>query len=154
MRIGLISCSATKLPHAAPAQELYCGPIFNLSKAWITERWRVDEWGILSAKHGLVMPDQAIEPYDLKLDDLTKDQLKDWEDKVIDQLTQKWGDNVIYLILAGYNYRYAIKARMPYVEDVIGCWTQWRLDRGMTRRRAAIGIGVLKKCLKENWGYY
>jgi len=159
MRIGLIACSKTKLDHPAPAQDLYTGPVFQLAKKWITKRApagvlnRCDEWGILSARYGLVMPDQVIEPYDLCLRDLPLLQRQRWADMVHEQLVDRWSEQAIYLILAGAEYRAAVK-NMPMVEDVIECWTQWRIDRGMTRRRAAISIGVLKKLLKEDTGYY
>lgn len=157
MRVGLIGCSKQKLNHAAPAQELYVGPLFQLCKQWITKRTgdhgRCQEWAILSAKYGLVMPDQIIEPYDLCLRDLPRLKQQRWADWVHEQLVEKWSDQAIYMILAGAEYRTAV-SQMPMVEDVIACWTQWRIDRGMTRRRAAIGIGVLKKLLKEDTGYY
>lgn len=159
MRIGLIGCSKQKLNHPAPAQDLYVGPLFQLCKKWITKRTptglyaRCDEWAILSAKHGLVMPDQVLEPYDLCLADLPRLKCQRWADWVHEQLMDKWGEQAIYLVLAGAEYRAGLN-QMPMVEDVIGCWTQWRIDRGMTRRRAAIGIGTLKKYLKEDKGYY
>jgi cytoplasmic iron level regulating protein YaaA (DUF328/UPF0246 family) len=151
MRIGLISCSKQKLDHPAPAQELYQGQLFKLSKKWISSR--CDEWAILSARYGLVMPDQVIEPYDLALSRLPRLKQQRWRDWVHEQLVDKWGEDVIYMILAGAEYRAALR-QMPMVEDVIRCWTQWRIDQGMTRRRAAMGIGLIKKALKENRGYY
>lgn len=165
MRVGLIACSKTKLDHAAPAEELYQGHVFKLARAWMLkhlvnvphysstgQKAPPNEWGILSAKHGLLMPDQVIEPYDLALTDLKAGVRKAWEEQVYRQLMERWGDDVIYRVLAGYNYREPVK-RMPMCEDVIDCWTQWRIGRGMKRSRAGIGIGVLKRILKEDWNY-
>jgi len=151
MRIGLISCSKKKLDHAAEAQDLYIGDLFKLSRAWIEKR--TDIWAILSAQHGLLLPFQVIEPYDLALKDLPAVHRERWADLVYDQLMERWGDNNIYTILAGAEYRAAVR-KMPHVEDVIGHWTQQRRDRGMSSRRASIGIGLLKKFLKEDKGYY
>jgi hypothetical protein len=158
MRIGLISCGKEKLDHAAPAQDLYTGSYFRLCKQWISKRTgehgRCDEWAILSAKYGLVMPDQVIEPYDLALSDLPRLKRERWEDWVLEQLMDKWGETVIYMVLMGHDYKHVVKSNMPMVEDVIECWTQWRRDRGMTNRRAAMSIGLIKQALKEDRGYY
>jgi hypothetical protein len=151
VRIGLISCSKQKLDHPAPAQELYQGQLFKLSKKWISSR--CDEWAILSAKHGLVLPDQVIAPYDVTLSGYTEDQRRTWRNLVGDQLATTWGREAVYMVLAGAEYRAALRY-MPMVEDVIECWTQWRRDQGMTRSRAAMGIGLIKKALKEDRGYY
>lgn len=152
MRVGLIGCGKNKLPHAAPASELYTGPFFKLCKQWISKPGRVDAWGILSAKHGLVLPDQELEPYDLSLDKLSYQKRVAWGQGVRKQLELQWGVNdVIWLILAGAYYRVALDG-MPFVEDVIACWTNWRRMAGM--KRPQMGIGVIKKYLKRDEGYY
>jgi len=150
-RVGLIACSKTKLDHAAPAAELYASPFFKKSLAWIQKRH--DTYGILSAKYGLIMPDQVIEPYDVYLGDLSQEATASWCKLVHAQLMEKWGDRVIYQILAGSSYRIAL-TQMPMVEDVIGCWTQWRLDKGMGARQAQMSIGLILKALKEDRNYY
>ena len=151
MRIGLISCCKEKLDHAAPAQELYVSDYFKKSKAWITKPGRVDEWGILSAHHGLVMPNRVIEPYDVCLADLPKLKQERWADWVHEQLCDQWGESVIYMVVAGYEYRQALK-QMPMVEDVIQHWTRMR-SHTMGNTRARMGIGVIKRYLKEDKGY-
>ena len=75
-RIGLVGCGKSKLSRPAPAKDLYIGPLFRLSRAWV-ERF-CDEWGILSAKHGLVMPNQVVEPYDVSMASLDKDYRRQW----------------------------------------------------------------------------
>lgn len=151
MRIGLIACCKEKLDYATQAQYLYQSPMFKMSMAWI--RKRCDEWAILSAKHGLVMPDQVLEPYDLALKDLPRLELERWADAVHEQLIDRWSEQAIYMILAGHEYRKAVKA-MPMVEDVIEHWTQMRIDSGMRRSRARMGIGLILKALKEDRSYY
>ena len=150
MRVGLISCCKEKLNHVAPAQELYCSSYFKLSKAWITKR--VDQWGILSAEHGLIMPDQVIEPYDRALTDLSRLHKERWVDYVHEQLVKKWSEQAIWLVVAGAEYRAALKY-MPCVEDVIGYWTGQRKQNGMSGRKSMMGIGVIKKYLKEDRAY-
>lgn len=59
----LISCTATKRDHEAPARMLYDESLyFRKMRAWAKSRG--DSWYILSAKHGLVDPDVPIAAYD------------------------------------------------------------------------------------------
>ena len=60
--VCLVGCSKAKLRHPAPAQDLYCSPLFQLCRRWAEQH--ADAWAILSAHHGLVLPDQVIQPYD------------------------------------------------------------------------------------------
>ena len=153
MRVGLIGCCAEKGPEAAPARELYRSRLFRSAMGWISKPGRVNEWAILSAKHGLVMPDDMIDPYDVALSSLTADERRDWEAMVREQLLARWGGNAIFMVLAGADYRAALRG-LPYVEDVIAHWTQQRRDRGMIPRRAAMGIGLIVKACNEGRGYY
>ena len=154
MRVGLIACSKEKLAKPAIAQDLYTGPIFQLSKAWMLKRLDnkhgpVNEWGILSAKYGLVLPNKKIGPYDQALGDLPKEMRDRWAQMVNTQLMQQWGEGVIYMVLAGADYRSCLRG-MPMVEDVIDSWSRARKDNGMTGRRAVMGIGLIKRNLKHN----
>jgi cytoplasmic iron level regulating protein YaaA (DUF328/UPF0246 family) len=60
--IGLVACAKTKLDRPAPARELYTSPLFRGSLAYAEQR--CDRVFILSAKHGLVSPDEVIAPCD------------------------------------------------------------------------------------------
>lgn len=150
MRVGLIACSKKKLSVAAPAKELYQGNLFKLAQRWIKKR--VDTWGIFSAYHGLVLPDQVIEPYDLALADMTPLNRDRWAEMVKRQLWDEWGDDPIYMVLLGSYYQAAVRD-LPYVEDPIAHWTEQRRQKGMSGRRASMGIGVIMKYLKEDRGY-
>jgi hypothetical protein len=44
---------------------------------------------VLSAKYGLLLPDDQIEPYDLTLKNMSAQQVKDWSDKVFDQMRSR-----------------------------------------------------------------
>lgn len=63
------------------------------------------EWFILSAKYGLLPPDQVIQPYNATLNDMTAEERRGWARKVADQLRPRCrrGDHII--LLAGQNYR-------------------------------------------------
>lgn len=59
----LIQCTATKRDHEAPARMLYDeSAYFRKMKAWAESR--PGQWYILSAKHGLVSPEEPLAPYD------------------------------------------------------------------------------------------
>jgi hypothetical protein len=65
----VIACGAEKLDHLAPAGDMYCSPHFQLSlKAARTE---ADQTGaqvaILSARYGLLYPEDPIRPYQLRM---------------------------------------------------------------------------------------
>ncbi|MGW8178177.1 MAG: DUF6884 domain-containing protein [bacterium] len=150
MRVGLIACCKQKLDYPTQAQYLYQSPMFKMSMAWI--RKRCDEWAILSAKHGVVLPDQVLDPYDLKLSDLDRLEQAKWAMKVQMQLEEMWGKEAIFMVLAGHDYKRGWS--MPMVEDVIEHWTQMRVDSGMKRSRARMSIGLILKALKEDRSYY
>ena len=119
-RIALISCSASKLDHPAPARSLYTSTLFRKSVAY-AER-HCDSWMILSGKHGLLHPDTIIEPYDERLTA---------EPKRLDGRTgpSPWGHNVAralqetfdigkprtvtFVVLAGGIYERNIRAITP-----------------------------------------
>ena len=58
----LIGCSRKKLTQAAPAMDLYCSPLFRAARAYAEKHG--DAWAVLSAKHGVVLPETVLEPYD------------------------------------------------------------------------------------------
>jgi len=59
----LIQCTATKRDREAPARMLYDeSAYFRKMRAWAESR--DGRWYILSAKHGLVSPDEPLAPYD------------------------------------------------------------------------------------------
>ena len=62
--IVLIQCTNSKRldRKIAPAGDLYKGQYWEAMKAYAQSR--PEPWGILSAKHGLVWPNELIEPYD------------------------------------------------------------------------------------------
>ena len=65
-RVALVSCSAIKAAQTEKARDLYRSPLFKKALAYAERHF--DEVRILSAKHGVVHPDERIDPYDQKLD--------------------------------------------------------------------------------------
>lgn len=79
--IVLVACAGKKLPHAAPAKDLYASSLFEKSRAYAEDR--AAAWFILSALHGLVEPDAVIEPYDVNLNDMSAAARRAWSRRVI-----------------------------------------------------------------------
>jgi hypothetical protein len=85
----LIGCVKRKLQTAAPAKDLYVSPLFRKGKAY-AEHTDVP-WFILSAKHGLVAPDDELEPYDLRLGATSRQYRREWGGGVVAALRQALG---------------------------------------------------------------
>jgi hypothetical protein len=66
---------------------------------------------ILSAKHGLVDPDQPLEPYDRALTDLPADARRTWGQQVVKALAEHFDgiSGMTFEVHAGEPYRAAIE---------------------------------------------
>lgn len=90
MRVGLISCTKRKKSKPCKAYEMYStSQLFRRAYAYATTSY--DQVAILSAKHGLLLPNDWIEPYDLTLKDLNKKQRMMWAERVYKQMREKLG---------------------------------------------------------------
>ena len=101
--VALVQCVSEKLNYPTKARELYISPWFTKAAAYaicVSEEWR-----ILSAEYGLVLPDQTIAPYDKTLKDTPVRERRLWATRVIPELGRvvRPGDRV--LMLAGVKYR-------------------------------------------------
>ncbi len=105
MKVGLVACCGKKLDDAAPASRLYDSQLFKKSVAWLKPR--VNTWAILSAKHGLVLPDDVIEPYDMTLNNMRANERASWAFNTGIQLRAKF-PAATYVVLAGKRYRAAL----------------------------------------------
>lgn len=85
-RIGLVACCGPKLDYSASAQDLYTSPLFTKSRAWVEAN--CDRWFILSAKHGLVLPSEIIDPYNETLSGSSKAHRISWASKVAAQMAE------------------------------------------------------------------
>lgn len=100
----LVGCGKLKLPHAAPSKDLYIGPLFKKARAYA--ELVGDEWAILSAKHGLVLPGTVIEPYDETMDQKTKVGRTFWGTTVLTSIRKilPRGERVKCICLASEAY--------------------------------------------------
>lgn len=79
--------------------------LFRKAYSYATKNY--DFVAILSAKYGLLFPDDKIEPYDLTLNDMKSRQRKEWTERVFNQMQSRLRligfDNVFFH--AGKKYR-------------------------------------------------
>jgi hypothetical protein len=105
----LVGCVKKKLATAAPAKDLYVSALFRKERAY-AEQTDVP-WFILSAEHGLVRPDDILEPYDLRLSKTPRDYRREWGGRVVRQLRDAIGsiDGKKIEVHAGAAYTDAIR---------------------------------------------
>lgn len=82
--VYLITCTRTKSSTKTFAKQLYKSSAFQAARK-VAEKYG-DLWFILSAKHGLVCPEDQIEPYDLSLLSLSHIQRNNWAMSVFQEL--------------------------------------------------------------------
>lgn len=106
--VVLIACCSRKLDRAAPARELYQGALFKFSMAYCQQHGL--RWAILSAKYGLIWPDEVAEPYETRLSSRRADQVF-WAERVFDSLQRgRLPKRVVFL--AGEDYRRELTKRL------------------------------------------
>jgi cytoplasmic iron level regulating protein YaaA (DUF328/UPF0246 family) len=111
MIVGLVGCASQKLKREAPARELYVSTLFKKASAYAEAH--SDIWFILSAKHGLVHPDQMLEPYDVKLGTKDAGPIHAWGDRVRFQLNEWVQVSEVEEVLLLAGGQYAIAAGSP-----------------------------------------
>ena len=84
MNIGFVSCVKTKREGCFPAQDLYISPLFKSAFAYAS--LHCARVFILSAKHGLLRPEQKIKQYDRTLGNMSKVERTEWSRHVIKQI--------------------------------------------------------------------
>lgn len=113
-KIVFLSCTKSKTPHPAPAQELYsASPMFQKTLAY-GKSLEPDRMYILSAKHHLVPLNKKLAPYDKTLKEMPKDEREEWGKTTFNQIKSKGinPENSKFIFLAGDEY---IKPLLPYI---------------------------------------
>jgi hypothetical protein len=111
--VALVSCVKSKRPQASRAEHLYTSALFQKARSYATQH--SDLWFILSARHGLVDPQQIIEPYEQTLNNASPAARREWARHVHTQM----GDAGLltpetrFLWLAGRKYK-------QYLADLLG----------------------------------
>src|SRR5262245_25038878 len=102
-RIALVSCVKEKRRSAAPARDLYLSQLFRGLRRYAENH--ADEWYVLSAEHGVLRPDQVVEPYERTLNNMPKRERIAWAEKVKNQLLEILPAGAEIIVLAGLRYR-------------------------------------------------
>ena len=84
MPLYLVSCVSQKLSVPAQAKDLYTSPWFGKARSYVERKGQ--PWFVLSAKYGLVHPDQHIAPYELTLNTMEVRDRRQWTADVLSQL--------------------------------------------------------------------
>jgi hypothetical protein len=109
MTVYLVACAAGKLDVPSPAKDLYVSDLFSKSRAYVESRLGPDDsWFILSAKHGLLNPEDITDPYDLSLNSMKAADRRLWAKDVIAQFAGHLVSRDV-VILAGKKYRERIE---------------------------------------------
>jgi hypothetical protein len=82
--VVLVACARQKGKEPAPAKDLYTSSLFSKARAYAEASGAM--WFVLSAQHGLVSPDEVLEPYDRYLPHESHEYRAEWGARVHDQL--------------------------------------------------------------------
>jgi hypothetical protein len=86
--VGLVSCTKSKRSELASPRDLYePSALFRKARAYCEAIH--DEWHVLSAKHGLLVPDgPPIEPYDETLTNAPIERRREWAQRVVTEMDE------------------------------------------------------------------
>jgi hypothetical protein len=130
--IGLVGCGKGKLDYAASARNLYTGALFRKSSAYCIANY--EGWFILSAKHGLLHPDDVIDPYDLSLKNLSAEERRLWAKRVLAQIEERKLNDATFYIHAGDRYAESLEPHLQSQRPLkglgIGKQLAWYSARG------------------------
>lgn len=101
--IALVACVSKKMNTSMPARKLYCSDWFIKASRYAEQV--AEEWYILSARYGLISPDQVINPYNETLNKMPVKQRRAWAQNVIADLRKVILPGTRMIILAGSSYR-------------------------------------------------
>jgi hypothetical protein len=114
--IVLISCGSAKKSVRSMARDLYIGNPF-VQQLLHAESLSPDATFILSAKYGLLGLEEEVEPYDLALTSLSKNERKAWAAKVMERLAAQADPSVDrFIILASKAYAEYLLPHLEHAE--------------------------------------
>ena len=117
-RLFLVSCVKTKLSRPGKAKEIYVSDWFRKARA-IVEREGC-AWRILSAKYGLVHPDDVIEPYEKTLVAMRAAERRSWAGTVLEALEPCLAEADAVVFLAGARYREFLEPSLRSRGNAVG----------------------------------
>jgi hypothetical protein len=144
--IGLVACCKKKVSVPSRAEELYISPLFRFASLYCKQQYK--DWFILSAKYGLLSPDEFIRPYNLTLQDKTKLERQEWGQQVFEQLQTVNLQSEIFFLHAGRLYceplQNLIACQLPLMGMGIGrrlAWYSSRLKAEPNKKGQVVGYG-------------
>jgi hypothetical protein len=145
MRIALVACCGAKLRHAAPAADLYISPLFRKAAAFAGT---LDAWYILSAKYGLVHPQEVIKPYDCTLLRMAKSDRLAWGQTVKHQMREASIADAEFVALAGAKYvepllQAGLALETPMKGLGIGQQLAWLTKKAPREKKGAFSIPII-----------
>jgi hypothetical protein len=101
--VCLVACTSRKGDYPAAAEFIYKSPLFSGGRNYAETR--CNQWFILSAKYGVLSPNDVIEPYNETLLNLNDEERAAWARRVFTKLQSliQPGSDIIFL--AGSTYR-------------------------------------------------
>lgn len=111
---ALVACGASKRDGKQPAWALYSSVLFE--KSWSAAMVTGDPY-VMSAKYGLLSPDDRVEPYDETLKSFTTEEKIAWAEDVVAELSDHYDKVALF---GGRDYVEPIKmvVDMYEIEDV------------------------------------
>lgn len=103
--IFVIGCGRHKKKKPTPAKDLYTSDRFKRSKSIASNVG--SSFFVLSAKHGLLQPDQLVEPYDVDICTLDAEIKSQWARKVLEALSDL-SNGAKIILLAENNYAHPL----------------------------------------------
>lgn len=152
MKIALIACSKKKVSWRTTAMVLYRGAIFNRSLRVAMTDPEYDKVFILSAKHGLLLLDDELDPYDQTLTEMNHGEHVEWAMRVEARLRDLLGEGACfdheYVVFGGEAYWCLLRAglrkvRCAWPEGLKGCggvlrWLKEEEGHAKCRREKAL----------------
>lgn len=102
-RIALVACTKRKTSTETTAEQLYISPLFRAARDYAVAT--SDTWYILSARHGLLRPDQKVSPYNETLKNMPREEKAAWAERVMVRLKEVLRPGDVVTFLAGLEYR-------------------------------------------------
>ena len=101
--VFLVSCVSKKCQSPVPARDLYLSHFFKKARRFVEAR--NGRWLILSAKHGLLAPDEVVAPYEQTLIRMGAGDRRAWSEHVLKQIDKRIPEAERVIFLAGQRYR-------------------------------------------------
>ena len=149
VRYALVGCGRRKVAWPAPARELYTGSLFRATRRHVEKGVAAgfyDGWRIISARYGVVGPDEIVCPYEATMDGKTVDQLRQWVTRVDTHI--RGGVGLGTWSLNGGHVIIDILASGAYADPLVTCWNG--LDWEINRPLAGLGMTERIKRLSQN----